>query len=101
MVWRDAAVLGRLRHAPGVVLSTTAALLVLSLLATQSPTAVMLAAAATAVAAVVATRPLLVTPLGLAAVAQPRGSEHVPALRAGRTTDSSRHPRRPRAPGSL
>jgi len=91
----------RLRLALALILGGTGAFLILSLLTTttSAPSAAMLAAVAATVAAVVESNRLPVllvrSPLG----PQLRSAADVPALRAGRATDSPRHPLRPRAPG--
>jgi len=94
------AALEHLRLTLAVALGATGVFLVLSLATTQTPSVVMLAAAAAAVAAVVVGKhPLVVTPLSRPLVPRQRSAGQEPTPRAGRITDSPRHPLRPRAPG--
>ena len=91
----------RLRLALVLILGGTSAFLVLSLLTTttSAPSAVVLAAVAATIATVAGANRLSVTPVSTSLGQPPRTSDAVPALRAGRVTDTPRHPLRPRAPG--
>jgi hypothetical protein len=95
------AAVARLRLALAIILGGTGAFLIFSLLTTttSAPSAVVLAAVAATIAAVVGPNRLLVTPLSSPLGLPLRSADEVPALRAGRVTDSPRHPLRPRAPG--
>lgn len=91
----------RLRVALAVVLGGTTMFLVLSLLTTTAsvPSAVALAAVAATVAALVERHGSWVTPADSPTGLPLHEPDAVPELRAGRVTDSPRHPLRPRAPG--
>ncbi|WP_248579820.1 hypothetical protein [Nocardioides sp. InS609-2] len=91
----------RLRQALALTLGGTGAFMILSLLTTttSAPSAVMLAAVSATVAAVVGMNRLPVTLVSGPPGLPRRSAGEVPALRAGRVTDSPRHPLRPRAPG--
>jgi len=101
MSWMAGAAVARLRLALANILCGTSAFLVLSLLTTttSAPSAVMLAAVAATIAAALGPNRLPVTPVSSPLRLPLRSADQVPALRAGRVTDSPRHPLRPRAPG--
>ena len=91
----------RLRVALAIIFGGTSVFLFLSLLTTagSAPSAVLLAAVAATVAALAVRNGLSVTPVNSPLGLPLRTSNEVPVLRAGRVTDSPRHPLRPRAPG--
>src|SRR5688572_541682 len=91
----------RLRLPSAIILVCTGVFLFLSLLTTttSAPSAMVLAAVAATIAAVVGQNRLSMTPVSTPRGLPLDGSDEVPALRAGRVTDSPRHPLRPRAPG--
>jgi len=101
MSWMVGAAVARLRLALAIILGGTGVFLIFSLLTTttSAPSAVVLAAVAATIAAALGPNRLPVTPLSSPLGLPLLGADEVPAPRAGRVTDSPRHPLRPRAPG--
>ncbi len=91
----------RVRLALALVVGGAVALLIPALLATtmDTPSAAVLVAVALAVAAVVALNSQVATSVPGALAPQSRAADEAPPVLAGRVTDPSHHPLRPRAPG--
>lgn len=94
------AVAALLRCVTATIATGTGAVLLLSLLTTYpSASTVVLTTLLVAIAATASSRCLPVTTPGLRLGLPRRYPDEIAMLRAGRVTDSLRHPLRPRAPG--
>ena len=99
MSWLAGALAACVRSAPSTVLTGTGAFLLLSLMTTTSASTIVLATLLVTIAASAGRRFIPVTTRGTRLALPRRYPDEVAALRAGRVTDSLRHPLRPRAPG--